>query len=158
MVRSSIIKSTVVLIMIAVIGCGWLWYSAWWERVEGLRWTSERQRNLEAAGERILTWAKNNNGRLPQNTQELVTTGLLGKSEISFRERVHTIRVTRTLRPVPSANLPGRLVLIIETYDPPQHHFNVLHLNGNAALCRNLASVIATDNAIRREHALPEIP
>lgn len=144
-------------IVVAVLAFGLHKYSAWWDRVQHLRFLSTRQFALGALGERTHAYATRNDGRLPQSMEEFIDAGLLGKSEVAFLDQRSGVKITRTLRAVPTTQASEELILFIEAYDPSADEWSVLDLSGFSYICKDLAGRIASDNALRREQGLPEI-
>jgi len=152
-------KGVVLLVLVLCsIGAGW-YYSTWWDRLEYRRWLAERQRQLEALGSRMLVYASNHGGGPPQNLEDAIAAGVLATAEIEWTDPWRAVKVRREFRPIPTTKDRDALLLVVETYDPAvDAEFNALFADGHAVCYRHRGDLIAQDNALRRQHDLPEIP
>jgi len=125
---------------------------AWAER----RWKVQRFRELGVVGERIRAFAEANGGDLPVDLQELNRLGVIASSEFEFDDANAMSMVRRNLRPVPSIELPGDLLLIVETCDRYPEYRLCLYLDGTTVFCED-GDRVAEDNKRRRELGLQPI-
>jgi hypothetical protein len=135
-------------------------YSTCMVQIRYHQWMSDRQSELRDFGVQLLGYAEQHDRRLPDSFGDLIAEGTIGPDEIRFDCPLRSIRVCRQFRAVSDVGLAEKLMLVIESYYPPQAHLNVLQLDGSVYALRRemLASAVANDNALRRARGLAELP
>ena len=123
-------------------------------------WMSERQQDLRDIGSRMRSYAEAHGGILPQSPEELLSAGIIPADKLRFRDHERGASVLRQLRPVPSIDFPGNLIIMIETYDPPLeggYVAQVLELGGAAIWVRDLRRELSEDDKRRLACSLPAL-
>lgn len=133
-------------------------YNRWWDRIQTLRWSAERQRELEVIWDRIHAYSKNHNGRFPSSPEAYISEGIISKSEMEFRDWLYGVLITRAIRPIPDNQFPHELILLVETYDPTRDFSMILRLDGNAVIVHDLTGALISDNLLRTKCSLPAVP
>ncbi len=155
-IRKSLVAGVLVL---ATVGILFLIPAPEWVRRYG--GSAKSQAKLRQFHERVFLKAAAQDGRLGSSLEEWIREGLISREDIFFKHGRSDIdlQVLRTLRPIPNTSYPGRLILFVETYDPPQGFVNVLAVNGQSYEigAENIEELFSSDNALRIEHGLAEL-
>ncbi len=116
-------------------------------------WQSERSRVLSSLGDRLRTYAERHEGKFPKNVEDLVAAGVITESELSFEDHSQQTSVRREFRLVPSIDLPGDLVIVVERYGRYPEFRLCLYLDGSVVLYGEGAT-LDDDDAKRKELGL----
>lgn len=129
--------------------------------VQRVTWDVESQDRFRQFGEGVLLKAAAQDGRLSATFDEWIRKGLISQEDVSFRDKGWdlSIRVSRTLRYIPDTSYPRELVLLVETYDPPQGYARAFALNGTVYEVSEdvLEEFFKNDNALRLANGLEEL-
>jgi hypothetical protein len=158
-----ILTSKKILILglsVAVIVAGYSWYlTRWLDNGMYLRWCVERQHALTQLGARVLNYAKMRDGRLPQDWGELIEQGIVMPDELEHDDGYFGVKICRTLRTIPNIDSTENLMLIVETYEPPQGIWTAFLLSGIAeAESGEGAYALKRDNERRVKCGLSPLP
>ena len=142
-------------VLVVVFG---FYYHQWVERYEYLRWLAQKQTDLEQLGRVLIRYDRESKDGFAHDWDQLIRAGVITRDDTMFEDSERGVTVRRELRPIPSLGVDGELVLVLESYTPPQQYCGVLRANGEVLVECDMEAVRAVDNERRRRHGLDPIP
>ena len=148
---------------LVVLAFGWHLYrhARFVEECAQGAWLSERADALKGLASKMLARAQGHDGRVPGTVQEFVDLGLAPSPDVDYVSGDVRIRAIRSVRLVPSTEYPGKLIVLVERYEPPipplRDEATYVRLDGTVLCTRDLQRDLRKDNDLRRASELPEI-